>query len=184
MEPNAKELRDIDKFIEAAGNGEKKEVAWRILHGQAINARHDYLQLTALMAAARSGHDEVVMLLLEEGARVDLAHRITGYTALHYASATGRSSVVQNLLSLGANKSLRTKVTEGGDRMTPLQLAEAYHKEDVRALLRDPPCLMDDPLLTHFNKESFSIMWAAPISKGSFVVFLCCLSTGYHFKYL
>jgi hypothetical protein len=161
--PQAKILRNTDKFVEAAGNGHIREVAWRILNGQEVNARHAYLELTALMIASSSGHDEVVMLLLEEGASVDLTHRITGYTSLHYASSSGRHGVVKTLLSAGANKSIRTK----DKRMTPLMLAEEFKKDDVRALLRDPPYQMDTPLTTNFDKASFGIMYRPPISKGA-----------------
>lgn len=94
----AKRLRDTDKFVEAASMGETRECAWRLLHGQGVNERHGYLEMTALMIASRQGHDEVVMLLLEEGASVDLAHRPTGDTALHYASSNGRAIVVKILL--------------------------------------------------------------------------------------
>ena len=167
--PNAKVLRDNDKFVEAAANGDTKEVAWRLLHGQQVNCRHAYLELTALMAASRSGHRQVVMLLLEESASVDLAHRKSGYTALHYASSAGRPDVVKILLSAGANKSTRTKgggsLTKG--RLTALQVAECFQKEDVRALLRDPPCIMEVPLVTHYSKYEFGILWSAPISKGA-----------------
>ena len=167
--PNAKVLRDNDKFVEAAANGDTKEVAWRLLHGQQVNCRHAYLELTALMAASRSGHRHIVMLLLEESASVDLAHRKSGHTALHYASSAGRPDVVKILLSAGANKSTRTKgggsLTKG--RLTALQVAECFQKEDVRALLRDPPCIMEVPLVTHYSKYEFGILWSAPISKGA-----------------
>lgn len=56
-----------------------------------------------------------------------------------------------------------------------LQLAEEYQKDDVRALLRDPPCLMDTPFVTFVERDreygdrfaKFGVMWKAPISKGA-----------------
>ena len=56
-----------------------------------------------------------------------------------------------------------------------LQLAEEFQKDDVRALLRDPPCLMDTPFVTFVERDreygdrfaKFGVMWKAPISKGA-----------------
>ena len=173
--PRAASVRNTDKFVEASSEGNVREVAWRLLHGQDIDGRHSFLDLTALQAASRQGQDTVVEMLLQEGAGLDLVHAETGNTALHFAAGAGRVGAVKILLGRGADKHVRNRMDStrfGGGagavrRLTPLQLCEEYQKFDVRALLRDPPFQMPTPLLTDVQKKSFSFMWQAPVSKGA-----------------
>ena len=173
--PAARTVRDADKFVEACSSGNVREVAWRVLKGQDVDARHSFLGLTGLQVAARQGQDTVVELLLQEGASLDLVHAESGNTALHFAAGAGRVGAVKILLAKGADKHVRNCMDStrfGGGagavrRLTPLQLCEEYQKDDVRALLRDPPFEMPTPFLTSFDKASFSVLWQAPVSKGA-----------------
>jgi hypothetical protein len=175
--PAARTVRDADKFVEACSSGDVREVAWRVLQGQDVDARHSYLDLSGLQIAARQGQDTVLELLLQEGAGLESVHAATGNTALHFAAGAGRVGAVKILLAKGADKHVRncmdsTRFGGGGGRgavrrLTPLQLCEEYQKDDVRALLRDPPFEMPTPFLTRFDKASFAVLWQAPVSKGA-----------------
>eukprot|EP00937_MAST-01D_sp_MAST-1D-sp2_P002110 g2110.t1 len=86
---------------------------------------------TALHKAAFWGHEVIVEYLLHD-CEID-PNRVdgSGDTALHDAARFGHIAVVRSLLAAGAD----TRVANG-DGQTALQVAQAYDKPEVAALLR------------------------------------------------
>ncbi|MBI3604005.1 MAG: ankyrin repeat domain-containing protein [Nitrospirae bacterium] len=90
-------------LINAASDGETKQVLEMLDKGQDVNARSPVTRSTPLILAAWNNHIETVRALLDRGADVN-AQDATGWTALHAAAFAGNTEIMKLLLERGAVK--------------------------------------------------------------------------------
>ena len=159
---------EMTALMIASRQGHDEVVMLLLEEGASVDLAHRPTGDTALHYASGNGRAIVVKILLygksivvrkEQSGRA-INHVFVLFLCLFFFSSS-------RFRSAGANKSLRNKGVRLSGPSTPLQLAECCQKDEVRALLRDPPCQMATPLTTHFNKEEFSMMYAPPVSKGA-----------------
>ena len=89
-----------DKLINAAKNGDHKNIATLIAAGVGLEAR-DNQDRTALMRAAEKGYSDVVRILLDAGADVRTKDKF-GWTAFFMAADKNHVEVVKMLIARGA----------------------------------------------------------------------------------
>ena len=89
-----------ENLINAAKNGDHKNIATLIAAGTGLEAKDDQ-DRTALMRAAEKGYSEVVKILLDAGAEVSTKDKF-GWTALFMAADKNHVEVVKILIARGA----------------------------------------------------------------------------------
>lgn len=120
----------VDRFAEAAENGQLEEVLAFLGKSVDVNARASNGS-TALILAASRGHVEVARVLLDRGADANGAEP-DGRTALMAAAMEGYVELVRALLARGAQANARM---QGGD--TALSLARVLGRTEVAAVLEE-----------------------------------------------
>eukprot|EP00656_Telonema_subtile_P032901 TRINITY_DN3620_c0_g1_i1.p1 TRINITY_DN3620_c0_g1~~TRINITY_DN3620_c0_g1_i1.p1 ORF type:complete len:223 (+),score=44.70 TRINITY_DN3620_c0_g1_i1:195-863(+) len=130
MLAGVEESRDTSGFLEAAKNGDLKEVIGYLEGvGVPVDTCVSQYRRTALHWACEGGHYEICKTLVEHAADVNFRDK-NGATPLHWASWNGHSEVVKLLLASGADKRI-----EDVDRETALAGAS---DADTQALLYSP----------------------------------------------
>ncbi len=122
---------DLEKFLDAAKRGDRKEVTEFLARGMDVDAR-DQLGWTALMYACAENHVEVAKLLLSKGAAVNGRNKL-GWAPLMIAASNGHADVVRLLLRKGADRGARNIYGE----TAALKASLGKHK-DVLRLLKVP----------------------------------------------
>jgi len=116
------------RFLQAAYDGDTKEVARLLGEGVALDAR-DKHELSAPMFASWQGHADVLRLLLARGADIRSGDE-RGRTPVLYAATRGHIGIVTILVENGADVNARDK-----DGMTALLCAKSRKQKDVVAYL-------------------------------------------------
>lgn len=120
-----------EKIINAAQNGDHKNIATLIAAGAGLEAR-DNQDRTALMRAAEKGYADIVRILLDAGADVSAQDKY-GWTALFMAATKNHVEVVKILIARGAasDKSFESvfvsSVFEGNIEMVKALVGEGAH---------------------------------------------------------
>ncbi|XP_061095588.1 ankyrin repeat and SAM domain-containing protein 6-like [Conger conger] len=90
----------------------------------------EFLDITALMAAAQHGHEAGVRLLLEWGADVNATLKTTGWSPLMLATLNGKVGVAQQLVERGADPDQVNVLAK-----TAFEIALQLQQKDVKAYL-------------------------------------------------
>ena len=111
-------------------------------HG--INGQFEPEDFTLLHYACWHGEVEAVKKLIEKGANIN-ATNSDNRTPLHIAAQFGWMDVVKILVEHGANLKVKLKTGNitinqnfgGNDKMTPMDVADCYHHEDISDYLSE-----------------------------------------------
>lgn len=120
-----------EKIINAAKNGDHKNIATLIAAGANLEAR-DNQDRTALMRAAEEGYSDIVRILLDAGADVTTKDKF-GWTALFMAVDKNHVEVVKILIAWGASSDKNFKdifvssVFKGNTEMVKALVGEGAH---------------------------------------------------------
>ena len=117
-------------------------------HG--INGQFEPEDFTLLHYACWHGEVEIVKKLIEKGANIN-ATNFDNRTPLHIAAQYGCLDVVKILVEHGANLKVKLNTGNininqnfgGSDKMTPMEVADCYHHEDIADYLMEKVAVKD-----------------------------------------
>ncbi|XP_010884133.2 ankyrin repeat and SAM domain-containing protein 6 isoform X2 [Esox lucius] len=114
-------------LAEGVANGNNNNSAAGLGGGE---VGREFMDITALLAAAQHGHEAAVRLLLEWGAEVNFSQKTTGWGALMLATLTGKVAVVQQLVERGADPDHVNVLAK-----TAFELSLQLRQRDVKSYL-------------------------------------------------
>jgi ankyrin repeat protein len=116
-------------LIEAADEGDLKEVVWLLDHGADVNGTEQFIYDTPLIFAAGRGHHEIVEYLVSRGADVN-SGREHGRSAVMQAICNHHPQLAQWLIGRGADVTAKDRE---GDSV--LHYAAHYGDREIAQLL-------------------------------------------------